>query len=194
MTKRGQMLSLCVAAGCSVRSVTTGWKRCRLSAEPQFLWVKRRTLHVCTGADWIGDWMVVFVRPCLVAAAAAVWSQSIFPHMQVQCKHIRKGSFSTLKIRCRTYKETSAGVRDAGNHPSIVVGVFFLPLRSVCSLLTSNRTRLEPDCVTASIRPGVLRRQRLIAVKGAFRTCLCSSVLLGQILLTTRKSWLFLVA
>lgn len=185
MTKRGQMLSLCVAAGCSVRSVTTGWKRCRLSAEPQFLRVKRRTLHVCAGADWIGDWIVVFVRPRLVAAA--MLSQSIFPQMQVQREHLRKGSFSTLK-------NTSAGVRDAGNHPSVVVLFFFLPLRSVCSLLTSNRTRLEPDCVTASVRPGVLRRQRLIVSKGAFRTCLCLSVLLGQILLTTRKSWLFLAA
>lgn len=124
------------------------------------------------------------------AAAASVWSQSIFSHMQVQCRHLQKGSFSTLKIRRGTYKETSAGGREAGSLASVV----FFPQRSVCSLLTSNRTRLEPDCVTASVRPRVLRRQRLIVSKGAFHTCLCLSVLLGQILLTTRKSWLFLVA
>lgn len=126
-----------------------------------------------------------------LSAAATVWSQSIFPHMQVQCEHLQKGSFSSLKMRCGTYKETSTGAREAGNLPSVVFLFFFSPLRSVCSLLTSNRTQLEPDCVTASVRPRVQRRQRLIVSKGAFHTCLSLSVLLGQILLTT---WLFLVA
>lgn len=63
------MLSVCVAAGCSCQERHDGMEALpSLSAEPQFLRVKRRTLRVGAGADGIGDWIVVFVQPRLAAA------------------------------------------------------------------------------------------------------------------------------